>query len=165
MCLRTISEYKKRSPQMRHCHWSRANMYGRHSELLGSSLESGILMSRVICDATTRAASDHHAAAPPSIVMTHGASCLTWGFLPLRAAGFPHAQPSTEGPAGPFSAHTNSVMGSSLAWYCLRRLLLFNFRPAKIKECPHDDRKHWPFRASRIACDICLDLSDKQCIR
>src|SRR5262249_21006717 len=42
MCLRTISEYRKRSPQMRQCHWSRANMYGRHSELFGSSLESGI---------------------------------------------------------------------------------------------------------------------------
>jgi hypothetical protein len=31
MCLRTISEYKKRSPQMRQCHWSRAKMYGRHA--------------------------------------------------------------------------------------------------------------------------------------
>jgi hypothetical protein len=38
MCLRTISEYRKRSPQMRQCHWSRAKMYGRHSELFGSSL-------------------------------------------------------------------------------------------------------------------------------
>src|SRR6266436_2423588 len=45
MCLRTISEYRKRSPQMRQCHWSRANMYGRHSELFGSSLGSGILTS------------------------------------------------------------------------------------------------------------------------
>src|SRR5262249_54005475 len=26
MCLRTISEYKKRSPQMRQCHWSRPNI-------------------------------------------------------------------------------------------------------------------------------------------
>jgi hypothetical protein len=26
MCLRTISEYRKRSPQMRQCHWSRAKM-------------------------------------------------------------------------------------------------------------------------------------------
>jgi len=41
MCLRTISEYRKRSPQMRQCHWSRAKMYGRHSELFGSSLGSG----------------------------------------------------------------------------------------------------------------------------
>jgi hypothetical protein len=44
MCFRTISEYKKRSPQMRQCHWSRAKMYGRHSELFGSSLGSGILI-------------------------------------------------------------------------------------------------------------------------
>jgi len=43
MCLRTISEYRKRSPQMRQCHWSRAKMFGRHSELFGSSLGSGIL--------------------------------------------------------------------------------------------------------------------------
>jgi hypothetical protein len=39
MCLRTISEYRKRSPQMRQCHWSRTKMYGRHSELFGSSLD------------------------------------------------------------------------------------------------------------------------------
>jgi hypothetical protein len=39
-----ISEYKKRSPQMRQCHWSRAKMYGRHSELFGSSLGLGILI-------------------------------------------------------------------------------------------------------------------------
>ena len=44
MCLRTISEDRKRSPQMRQCHWSRAKMYGRHSELFGSSLGSGILI-------------------------------------------------------------------------------------------------------------------------
>src|ERR1700751_4766385 len=44
MCLRTISEYRKRSPQMRQCHWSRAKMYGRHSELFGSSLGLGILI-------------------------------------------------------------------------------------------------------------------------
>src|SRR5262249_3367028 len=31
MCFRTISEYKKRSPQMRQGHWSQAKMYGRHS--------------------------------------------------------------------------------------------------------------------------------------
>jgi len=43
MCLRTVSEYRKRSPQMPQCHWSRAKMYGRHSELFGSSLGSGIL--------------------------------------------------------------------------------------------------------------------------
>src|SRR5262249_21735880 len=42
MCLRTISEYRKQSPQMRQCHWSRAKMYGRHSELFGLSLGSGI---------------------------------------------------------------------------------------------------------------------------
>jgi len=47
MCLRTISEYRKRSPQMRQCHWSRAKMYGRHSELFGSSLGSGILINPV----------------------------------------------------------------------------------------------------------------------
>jgi Protein of unknown function (DUF1488) len=35
MCLRTISEYKKRSPQMRQCHWSRAKMYGRHRGFSG----------------------------------------------------------------------------------------------------------------------------------
>src|ERR1700747_221252 len=45
MCLRTISEYRNRSPQMRQCHWSRAKMYGRHSELFGSSLGLGILFS------------------------------------------------------------------------------------------------------------------------
>jgi hypothetical protein len=44
MCLRTISEYRNRSPQMRQCHWSRAKMYGRHSELFGSSLGSSILV-------------------------------------------------------------------------------------------------------------------------
>ena len=48
MCLRTISEYRKRSPQMRQCHWSWAKMYGRHSELFGSSLGSGILIIRSI---------------------------------------------------------------------------------------------------------------------
>jgi hypothetical protein len=42
-----ISEYRKRSPQMRQCHWSRAKMYGRHSELFGSSLGSGILINPV----------------------------------------------------------------------------------------------------------------------
>ena len=51
--------------------------------------------------------------------------------------------------------------GLSLAWCCLRRLRLFNFRPAQIKECPHDNRNHWSFRASRIGGSICLDLSDK----
>src|SRR5262249_52885882 len=50
ICLRTISEYRKRSPQMRQCHWSRAKMYGHHSELFGSSLGSGILTNPV-CDA------------------------------------------------------------------------------------------------------------------
>jgi hypothetical protein len=45
MCLRTVSEYKKRSPQMRQCHWSRAKMYGRHSGLFGSSLGWGIFKS------------------------------------------------------------------------------------------------------------------------
>ena len=42
MCLRTVSEYKKRSPQMRQCHCSRSKMYGRHSGSFGSSLEWGI---------------------------------------------------------------------------------------------------------------------------
>jgi hypothetical protein len=56
-------------------------------------------------------------------------------------------------------------MGSSLGWCPLRRLRLFNFRPAQIKQSLHDDRNHWPFRASRIGCDICFDLSDKKCIR
>jgi hypothetical protein len=45
MCLRTIPEYKKRSPQMRQCHWSRAKMYGRHAGLSGSSLGWGIFKS------------------------------------------------------------------------------------------------------------------------
>ena len=45
MCLRTVSEYWKRSPQMRQCHWSRAKMYGRHSGLFGSSLGLGIFKS------------------------------------------------------------------------------------------------------------------------
>src|SRR5215831_7845915 len=44
-CLRTASEYWKRSPQMRQCHWSRAKMYGRHSMLFGSSLGLGIFKS------------------------------------------------------------------------------------------------------------------------
>src|SRR5215467_15945834 len=44
-CLRTASEYWKRSPQMRQCHWSRAKMYGRHSGLFGSSLGLGIFKS------------------------------------------------------------------------------------------------------------------------
>src|SRR6266446_6086435 len=45
MCLRTVSEYWKRSPQMRQCHCSRAKMYGRHSGSFGSSLEWGIFKS------------------------------------------------------------------------------------------------------------------------
>src|SRR5262249_37897448 len=45
MCLRTVSEYWKRSPQMRQCHCSRAKMYGRHSGLFGSSLGLGIFKS------------------------------------------------------------------------------------------------------------------------
>src|ERR1700730_1153883 len=45
MCLRTVSEYWKRSAQMRQCHWSRAEMYGRHSGLFGSSLGLGIFKS------------------------------------------------------------------------------------------------------------------------
>src|SRR5262245_39189186 len=54
-----------------------------------------------------------------------------------------------------FFAHTHaSVMGSSLAWCWLRRLRPFNFRPAQIKECPHDNRNHWSFSASRIAGSI-----------
>jgi hypothetical protein len=47
MCLRPISEYTTRSPQMRQCHWSRAKMYGRHSELFGSSFGSNILINPV----------------------------------------------------------------------------------------------------------------------
>src|SRR5262249_61566395 len=45
MCLRTDSEYWKRSPQMRQCHSSPAKMYGRHSGLFGSSLGMGIFKS------------------------------------------------------------------------------------------------------------------------
>src|SRR5437764_14031488 len=45
MCLRTISEYKKRSPQMRQCHWSGAKMYGRHSGFFGSSVGWGMFKS------------------------------------------------------------------------------------------------------------------------
>src|SRR4029077_19472249 len=45
MCLLTVSEYWKRSAQMRQCHWSRAKMYGRHSGLFGSSLGLGIFKS------------------------------------------------------------------------------------------------------------------------
>src|SRR5262252_2200816 len=45
MCLRTASEYWKRSPQIRQCHWSPAKVYGRHSELFGSSLGSSILIN------------------------------------------------------------------------------------------------------------------------
>jgi hypothetical protein len=55
--------------------------------------------------------------------------------------------------------------GSSLAWCCLRRLRLFNFRPAQVKECPHDNGDHWPFSAGRIGSGICLDLAHKKCIR
>jgi hypothetical protein len=54
---------------------------------------------------------------------------------------------------------------SSSAWRFLRRLCLFNFRPAQIKECPHDDRNHWPRRVGWIGCEICLNLADKNCIR
>jgi hypothetical protein len=32
-----ISEYRKRSPQMRQCHWSRAKMYGRHVQPVSRS--------------------------------------------------------------------------------------------------------------------------------
>src|SRR5262249_31007404 len=42
MYFRTVSEYWKRSPQMRQCHWSPAKMYGPHSGLFGSSLRLGI---------------------------------------------------------------------------------------------------------------------------
>src|SRR5215831_13732248 len=56
ICLPTISEYRKRSPQMRQCHWSPAKMYGRHSELFGSSLGSGILINPV-SDAAAQLAS------------------------------------------------------------------------------------------------------------
>jgi hypothetical protein len=45
MCLRTVSDYKKRSPQMRQCHCWRAKMYGRHLGSFGSSLEWGIFKS------------------------------------------------------------------------------------------------------------------------
>ena len=41
-----MTEYKKLAPQMRQCHWSRAKTYGRHSELFGSSLGSGIWIIR-----------------------------------------------------------------------------------------------------------------------
>src|SRR6516165_3058838 len=64
-----------------------------------------------------------------------------------------------------FSPDTQTRLVSSMAWCCFRRLRLSNFRPAQIKECPHDDRYYWSLRASRIGCDICLDLSDKKCIR
>jgi hypothetical protein len=45
MCLRTVSEYWKRPPQIRQCHWSRAKVYGRHSGPFESS--GGIFKS---CD-------------------------------------------------------------------------------------------------------------------
>src|SRR5215467_10500933 len=48
MCLRTVSEHRKLSPQMRQCHWSRAKMYGCHSELFGSSWGSGILIIKSV---------------------------------------------------------------------------------------------------------------------
>src|SRR5205823_1029625 len=59
MCLRTVSEYWKRSPQMRQCHWSRAKMYGRHSGLFGSSLGLGIFKS---CKKNRNRALAHEAA-------------------------------------------------------------------------------------------------------
>src|SRR5262245_32888915 len=52
-CLRTASEYWKRSPQMRQCHWSCAKMYGRHSGLFGSSLGLGIF--KILCHAACAA--------------------------------------------------------------------------------------------------------------
>src|SRR5262249_47779562 len=57
------------------------------------------------------------------------------------------------------------VWGSSLAWCCLRRLRLFNFRPAQVKECPHDNGDHWPFSAStgRLAGPPTLNRSESKC--
>ena len=83
----------------------------------------------------------------------------------LRLRALREIEPADDHPAGPAQESQLRAVGSSLARCCLRRLRLFNFRPAQIKECPHDDRNHWPVRASRIGCDICLDLSDKKCIR
>src|SRR5215831_5127033 len=50
-----------------------------------------------------RAASGQAAAAPPSSVMNSRRLRAGMAFLPPRAAGFPHPQPSTEGPAGPWA--------------------------------------------------------------
>src|SRR5215813_7081137 len=76
-----------------------------------------------------------------------------------------YAHAATEFFGSEFSPDTQTGLVSSMAWCWLRRLRLFNFRPAQIKECPHDDRNHWPLRVSRIGCDIRLDLSDEKCIR
>src|SRR5207244_13394205 len=83
MCLRTISEYRKRSPQMRQCHWSRAKMYGRHSELFGSSLGSGILIiSRgerfdVIITRSRRCRSDNVQAQQAKAMLIDGRTAAT----------------------------------------------------------------------------------------
>jgi hypothetical protein len=74
MCLRTISEYRKRSPQMRQCHWSRAKMYGRHSELFGSSLGSGIVL--IIVPSCRGARKSPAEAGPSTVVMGERKGCF-----------------------------------------------------------------------------------------
>src|SRR5215813_7906645 len=62
-----------------------------------------------------------------------------------------YAHAATEFFGSEFSPDTQTGLVSSMAWCWLRRLRLFNFRPAQIKECPHDDRNHWPLRVRGLA--------------
>src|SRR6516164_6809241 len=61
------------------------------------------------------AASGHAAAAPPISVMNARRFIPNMVF-PTRAAGFPHSQPSTEGPAGPgLTLNRSESVGRRLA--------------------------------------------------
>src|SRR6516162_6157907 len=91
-------------------------------------------------------------AAPPTF------SCLATQTIPHTLRQEWKDRQAALPPQSSSRAHSNGVIGSSLAWCCLRRLRLFNFRSAQVKECPHDDRNHWPLRAGMIGCDICIDL-------
>src|SRR5262245_55045578 len=121
---------------------------GLRASTSGSPAEKGMSTPtrRIRSGGCARAASGHATTAPPRSVMNSRRFMPDMGFSPSPYSGF------------------SSRSGSSLAWRCLRRLRLLNFRPAQIKECPHDDRNHWPFRASRIACNICLDFSDTELV-
>src|SRR5215813_1979536 len=58
-----------------------------------------------------RAGSGQAAAALPSSVMNSRRFMTDMGLAPPRAAGLPHAQLSTEGPAGPWANPAIEVLG------------------------------------------------------